>query len=227
MPQHSIDISYSNGSSNPVTPEDREPITAVKRSTSFHNLNSFNRRHRNTLDSPLYPSSSSTLFPTNVNTITTTTTTINTNNSNHLDQSNNLPISRYLPQNQAVITTQDNWRISLSNQIAVNILSGSKRIQHQDHFIGKHILDFIDVTHRPLLLAKIVKRRQDHNHSNLNGTVLICGDIVSYFFLYIECVYLFYFIDTHCETRWYKIICFTLVKRKEKRNWHLHLYLDH
>ncbi|KAI9354000.1 kinase-like domain-containing protein [Pilaira anomala] len=177
VPQHSIDISYSNGSSNPVTPEDREPITAVKRSTSFNNLNSFNRRHRNTLHSPLYPSSSSTLFPSNVNTTTTTNTNTNTNNISHLDQSN-LPISRYLPQNQAVITTQDNWRISLSNQIAVNILSGSKRMQHQDYFIGKHILDFIDVTHRPLLLAKIVKRRQDHHHSNLNGTVLICGDII-------------------------------------------------
>ncbi|KAG2235670.1 hypothetical protein INT48_008546 [Thamnidium elegans] len=129
----SIDILNSN----PVTPEDREPITP-----KLNNILLFNRRHH-----------TDTLYPT----------TTSTN------------ISRYLPQNQAVITTQDNWRISLANHIATRILSGS--ISSLD-FIGKHILDFIDVTHRPLLLAKIVKRRQDHNYSKLNGTVLICGDII-------------------------------------------------
>ena len=88
-------------------------------------------------------------------------------------------ISRFLPQNQAVVTTQDNWRISLSNHIATAILSGSKRNSSQN-FIGKHILDFIDVTHRPLLLDKIVTTRENGNsHSNSNGRVLICGDVVS------------------------------------------------
>lgn len=156
----SIDMSSnsSNMSSNPVTPDDREPISNMKRSTSFSNLSCNYRRHRTTLASnSLYPSTS---------TSTTSTPTIESN------------ISRYLPQNQAVITTQDNWRISLSNHIATMVLSGSKRNNNQD-FIGKHILDFIDVTHRPLLLEKIVKRREDHHHSNLNGSVLICGDVVS------------------------------------------------
>ncbi|KAI7899810.1 kinase-like domain-containing protein [Cokeromyces recurvatus] len=90
-------------------------------------------------------------------------------------------ISRYLPQNQAVITTQDNWRISLLNQIATMILSGLQRDLTEQDFIGKHILDFIDVNYRPLLLDKIVKMRDDspqsyHLHSH--GIVLICGDII-------------------------------------------------
>lgn len=135
----SIDILTSN----PVTPEDREPITP-----KLNNVLLFNRRHL-----------TDTLYPTTAN------------------------ISRYLPQNQAVITTQDNWRISLANHIATTILSGS--ISNLD-FIGKHILDFIDVTHRPLLLAKIVKRRQEHHNTcKRNGNVLICGDIVSTFFKHV------------------------------------------
>ncbi|KAI7878361.1 kinase-like domain-containing protein, partial [Mucor mucedo] len=157
----SIDMSSnsSNMSSNPVTPDDREPISNMKRSTSFSNFSCNFRRHRTTLASnSLYPS-------TSTSTTTTTKPAIDSN------------ISRYLPQNQAVITTQDNWRISLSNHIATMVLSGSKRNNNQD-FIGKHILDFIDVTHRPLLLEKIVKRREDHHHSNLNGSVLICGDVL-------------------------------------------------
>ncbi|KAI9481396.1 MAG: kinase-like domain-containing protein [Benjaminiella poitrasii] len=91
-------------------------------------------------------------------------------------------ILRYLPQNQAVITTQDNWRISLLNQIATMILSGSQKNQNEQDFIGKHILDFIDVSYRPLLLDKIVKIRDDspcsYNNTNTNGTVLICGDVM-------------------------------------------------
>lgn len=156
----SIDMSSnsSNMSSNPVTPDDREPISNMKRSTSFSNLTCNYRRHRTSL-------ASNSIYPT-TSTSTTTNPSIDSN------------ISRYLPQNQAVITTQDNWRISLSNHIATMILSGSKRNNNQD-FIGKHILDFIDVTHRPLLLEKIVKRREDHHHSNINGSVLICGDVVS------------------------------------------------
>lgn len=158
----------TNGSLTPVTPDDREPINNnnIKRSASFSNLKS-GRRHRTSLASnTLYPSTS---------TATTTKTSINTSTSSTSLSDQN--ISRFLPQNQAIITTQDNWRISLSNHIATMILSGSKRSSNQD-FIGKHILDFIDVSHRPLLLDKIVKRRDDYQHVNINGNVLICGDVV-------------------------------------------------
>ena len=167
MPNTSI-TTATNGSLTPVTPDDREPINNnnIKRSASFSNLKS-GHCHRNSLVSnTLYPSTSTT-----TTTKTSTTTCISSTSST--DQN----ISRYLPQNQAVITTQDNWRISLSNHIATMILSGSKKINNQD-FIGKHILDFIDVSHRPLLLDKIVKRRDDYQHVNVNGNVLVCGDVV-------------------------------------------------
>lgn len=148
-----IDMSTSpspDDSSNPVTPEDREPLSAVKRSISISTSSSNYRRHRTALVS-------NSLYPT-----TSTTTS---------------SISRYLPQNQAVITTQDNWRISLSNHIATLVLSGSNENNNQD-FIGKHILDFIDVTHRPLLLDKIYKSRENHRRSDSKGRVLICGDVI-------------------------------------------------
>lgn len=167
MPNTSI-TTATNGSLTPVTPDDREPINNnnIKRSASFSNLKS-GHCHRNSLVSnTLYPSTSTT-----TTTKTSTTTCISSTSST--DQN----ISRYLPQNQAVITTQDNWRISLSNHIATMILSGSKKINNQD-FIGKHILDFIDVSHRPLLLDKIVKRRDDYQHVNVNGNVLVCGDVI-------------------------------------------------
>lgn len=143
--------SSSDNSSNPVTPEDREPLSAVKRSISISTSSTNFRRHRTALVS-------NSLYPT--------TSTITSS------------ISRYLPQNQAVITTQDNWRISLSNHIATLVLSGSNENNNQD-FIGKHILDFIDVTHRPLLLDKIFKSRENNGRSDLKGRVLICGDVVS------------------------------------------------
>lgn len=153
----SIDISSSSSSSDksssPVTPDDRESIIAVKRSISFSTSSNY-RRHR---------------------TAHVTNTLYQTTNSSHSS------ISRYLPQNQAVVTTQDNWRISLLNHIATSVLSGSSTAQDNNNnsIIGKHILDFIDVSHRPLLLDKIVKTRENNQHSNLNGSVLICGDVVS------------------------------------------------
>ncbi|KAI8884114.1 Pkinase-domain-containing protein [Backusella circina FSU 941] len=86
--------------------------------------------------------------------------------------------TRYLPQKQAVIATQDNWRISVANQIAAMILSGSER-NTSEAFIGKHILDFVDADYRHFLLEKIVKRREELFGSNKpSGNILICGDMV-------------------------------------------------
>ncbi|KAI8343773.1 kinase-like domain-containing protein [Choanephora cucurbitarum] len=90
------------------------------------------------------------------------------------------PISRYLPQNQAVITTQDNWYISLSNDIASLMFSGVTKKENTalPSLIGKRILDFIDISHRPILLDKIVKRRDDlPRQMSANGNILICGDV--------------------------------------------------
>ncbi|KAI8981586.1 hypothetical protein BDF20DRAFT_861904 [Mycotypha africana] len=100
-------------------------------------------------------------------------------------------ISRYLPQNQAVITTQDNWRISIANNNADRLLSGtdatstSVSTKANNRFIGRHILDFIAPSHKTLLLEKIVKRREEEDenryttmNNHLHGTILICGDII-------------------------------------------------
>lgn len=166
MPNTLPTTTTTNGCLTPVTPDDREPINSSsnkKRSASFSCLKSGHRHRTSLASNTLYPSTSTTTCATSITSAATSTA----------DQS----ISRYLPQNQAVITTQDNWRISLANHIATMILSGSKRNNTQD-FIGKHILDFIDVSHRPLLLEKIVERRDDYQHVNINGSVLICGDVV-------------------------------------------------
>ncbi|CAO3634625.1 unnamed protein product [Mucor fragilis] len=167
MPNTLPTTTTAHGSLTPVTPDDREPINSssnIKRSASFSCLKSGRRHRTSVVSNTLYPSTSTS----------TRAATPTTNTATSLADHN---ISRYLPQNQAVITTQDNWRISLSNHIAAMILSGSKRNNTQD-FIGKHILDFIDVSHRPLLLEKIVKRRDDYQHVNINGSVLICGDVI-------------------------------------------------
>ncbi|KAI8646005.1 kinase-like domain-containing protein [Parasitella parasitica] len=156
----------ANGSSTPVTPDDREPInhSNIKRSASFGNLKAGRRHGTSLISNILYPSTSAS----------TTEESVASAAAAAADQN----ISRYLPQNQAVITTLDNWKISLTNHIATMILSGSKRNDAQS-FIGKHILDFIDVSHRPLLLDKIVKRRDDYNQNvNYSGNVLICGDVI-------------------------------------------------
>lgn len=80
-------------------------------------------------------------------------------------------VSRYLPQHQAIITTQDNWKISLSNEMTNQILA-----IHQHNIIGKYIFDFIDPTYRHTLLDKILKSRdQQRQNSNI---LIISGDIV-------------------------------------------------
>jgi hypothetical protein len=83
--------------------------------------------------------------------------------------------SRYLPQHQAIITTQDNWKISLSNETTSQILA----IQ-QNNIIGKYIFDFIDPTYRHILLDKILNSR-DQQHAS-NSILIISGDIVSFSF---------------------------------------------
>ncbi|KAI8994511.1 kinase-like domain-containing protein [Pilobolus umbonatus] len=87
--------------------------------------------------------------------------------------------TRYLPQNQAIITTHDNWRISLLNETAVSILSGS-RINQANDYMGTHILEYIDTSFRSILLEKIVKRREDDGATRFpsKGNILIGGDMV-------------------------------------------------
>ncbi|CEP19451.1 hypothetical protein [Parasitella parasitica] len=153
----------------PVTPDDREPINQsnIQRSASFGNLKSGRRHRASLIPNTLYPSASTSSAEKKAAAAIATTTSVT-------DQS----ISRYLPQNQAVITTLDNWRVSLLNHIATMILSGSQSKNTQD-FVGKHVLDFIDVSHRSSLLDKIVKQRDGYNqHVGYNGNVLICGDVI-------------------------------------------------
>lgn len=215
MPNTLPTTTTAHGSLTPVTPDDREPINSssnIKRSASFSCLKSGRRHRTSVVSNTLYPSTSTS----------TRAATPTTNTATSLADHN---ISRYLPQNQAVITTQDNWRISLSNHIAAMILSGSKRNNTQD-FIGKHILDFIDVSHRPLLLEKIVKRRDDYQHVNINGSVLICGDVVSsnmYCTIFLAFLYI---VDSNHQTRWHQVFSFTLAKGKKERQWILYIHLD-
>lgn len=74
--------------------------------------------------------------------------------------------SRYLPQTQAVLTTEDNWKITLVNPTAHSLFKRD--------LLDLHVLEVIDVSYRSLLLDKIVKAREEGN-----SPILICGSPVA------------------------------------------------
>ncbi|KAI8093406.1 kinase-like domain-containing protein [Halteromyces radiatus] len=92
--------------------------------------------------------------------------------------------TRFLPQNQAILTTYDDWKIILSNNIASFVLvggsSGTNGYVRPSSLVGKSVLDYIDVSFRSRLQAMIKKRRQElvHLEDSAGGMVLVCGNVL-------------------------------------------------
>lgn len=93
--------------------------------------------------------------------------------------------TRFLPQNQAILTTYDDWKVILSNNIASFVLVGGGGINGHQRFcsslVGKSVLDYVDDSFRARLQAMIKKRRQElvHLEDSAGGMVLVCGNVVS------------------------------------------------
>ncbi|KAI8384618.1 kinase-like domain-containing protein [Radiomyces spectabilis] len=88
--------------------------------------------------------------------------------------------SRFLPQNQAILTTYDDWHIILSNNIAAFVLVGDAGCDKS--LVGKSVLDFIDPSFRTRFQDMVHKRRQELNYLNedslAGGMVLVCGNVL-------------------------------------------------
>ncbi|KAI9492015.1 hypothetical protein BDB00DRAFT_873852 [Zychaea mexicana] len=86
--------------------------------------------------------------------------------------------SRFLPQNQAILTTYDDWRVILSNDIAALVLvgiGGSCR-----GLVGKSVVDFIEPSYRNRFLDMVTRRREELSHleDSTGGMVLVCGNVL-------------------------------------------------
>lgn len=96
--------------------------------------------------------------------------------------------NRLKQQNQAILTTYDDWRIILTNSIAQDVLVSHlhhKMNEEQDMLlVGKSVMDLIEPTYQNRLKTLIVKRRNelmDHDSdNNSGGMVLVCGNVVMY-----------------------------------------------
>ncbi|SAM07116.1 hypothetical protein [Absidia glauca] len=95
--------------------------------------------------------------------------------------------TRFLPQNQAILTTYDDWKVILSNNIASFVLvggGGGGGINGHRRFcsslVGKSVLDYVDESFRGRLQAMIKKRRQElvHLEDSAGGMVLVCGNVL-------------------------------------------------
>jgi hypothetical protein len=98
--------------------------------------------------------------------------------------------NRLKQQNQAILTTYNDWHIILTNSIAQDVLVSHlhhKMNEEQDMLlVGKSVMDLIEPTYQNRLKTLIVKRRNelliDHESQNNNGgMVLVCGNVVRYF----------------------------------------------
>lgn len=98
--------------------------------------------------------------------------------------------NRLKQQNQAILTTYDDWRIILTNSIAQDVL-----VSHLHHkmneeqkliLVGKSVMDLIEPSYQNRLKSIIVKRRNElkrrdaENHGSGGGMVLVCGNVVKY-----------------------------------------------
>jgi hypothetical protein len=87
--------------------------------------------------------------------------------------------TRFLPQNQAILTTYGDWRIILSNNIA-SLLFAGEGCSHS--LVGKSVLDYVDISFRSRLQSIIKNRRRPervHMEESAGGIVLVCGNVVS------------------------------------------------
>ncbi|CAO3586270.1 unnamed protein product [Absidia cylindrospora] len=92
--------------------------------------------------------------------------------------------TRFLPQNQAILTTYDDWKIILSNNIASLVLvgggNGTSSYSRPSSLVGRSVLDYVDDSFRSRLQAMIKKRRQElvHLEDSAGGMVLVCGNVL-------------------------------------------------
>lgn len=87
--------------------------------------------------------------------------------------------SRFLPQNQAILTTYNDWRVILSNDIAAMVLVGAGGSCRG--LVGKSVVDFIEPSYRSRFLDMVTRRREELSHleDSSGGMVLVCGNVVS------------------------------------------------
>ena len=105
--------------------------------------------------------------------------------------------NRLKQQNQAILTTYDDWRIILTNSIAQDVL-----VSHLHHkmneeqkliLVGKSVMDLIEPSYQNRLKSIIVKRKNElkrrdaENHGSGGGMVLVCGNVVKY-----QCLFVLY-----------------------------------
>ena len=86
--------------------------------------------------------------------------------------------SRFLPQNQAILTTYDDWRVILSNDIAALVLVGASGSCRS--LVGRSVIEFIEPSYRTRFLDMVSKRKQELSHleDSSGGMVLVCGNVV-------------------------------------------------
>ncbi|KAG2217861.1 hypothetical protein INT45_012776, partial [Circinella minor] len=180
---------------SPVTPDDVDLVTEQLK--HMHNNHGSNDSRASTNTTHLSSSSSS------YSSCTTSTTCSDDNNNSNNSSSTLSPqqqrpdiqrhasssttifphpalhnTSRFLPQNQAILTTYDDWRVILSNDIAAQVLvgiGGSCR-----GLVGKSVVDFIEPSYRDRFLDMVTKRREELSHleDSMGGMVLICGNVL-------------------------------------------------
>jgi hypothetical protein len=180
----------------------RQKTKTVSNHFKFANINNHQRRqsHHQLLrdideqhDSPETMSSS-----TSTTSSTTAGTTPLSNSSIYLnDKILYHEHTRLLPQqqqqHQAILTTYDDWRIILTNDIAQEVLMG-----YHDHFlqsdnnelVGKSVInDLIDPTYQTRLKEIVHERRlelmnRQDEYDHVGGMVLVCGNVVMYYILF-------------------------------------------
>ncbi|CDH50850.1 serine threonine protein [Lichtheimia corymbifera JMRC:FSU:9682] len=86
--------------------------------------------------------------------------------------------SRFLPQNQAILTTYDDWRVILSNDIAALVLVGASGSCRS--LVGRSVIEFIEPSYRSRFLDMVSKRKQELSHleDSSGGMVLVCGNVL-------------------------------------------------
>ncbi|ORY96432.1 kinase-like domain-containing protein [Syncephalastrum racemosum] len=86
--------------------------------------------------------------------------------------------SRFLPQNQAILTTYDDWRVILSNDVAGLVLVGTGGSCRG--LVGNCVVDYIEPTYRSRFLDMVMRRREELGRSedNTGGMVLVCGNVL-------------------------------------------------
>lgn len=134
-------------------------------------------------------SSSSSSTSQSINTPSTTEDEFDVEDEDEDDEETYVPHlhNRLKQQNQAILTTYDDWRIILTNSIAQDVLVSHLHHQMNEEqdmlLVGKSVMDLIEPSYQNRLKSIIVKRRnelkrRDADESTNTGMVLVCGNVV-------------------------------------------------